>query len=105
MSAFVLAYISCPPSEAESLSQKILESHLAACIHHIPSVMSRYWWDGKLQKEEESLLILKTRSSCIEKLKEKVPQWHSYQNPELIFLSIDEGLPAYLHWLTQETQR
>lgn len=99
--AFVV-YITCPEKDAERLSRHILEARLAACINQVPQVVSRYWWNGKIQSDSESLLILKTTQEAFEVLKKRLSEWHSYEVPELIALSIQDGLPAYLQWLHSE---
>ena len=49
-----------PPDQAESVARALLERHLVACVNIVPGARSLYWWQGKLEDERESLLILKT---------------------------------------------
>ena len=101
----VVAFITCPKSEAKSLCEKILSARLAACINEIPQVISRYHWENKIQEDQESLLMVKTTLKAFESLKEKLPQWHSYEVPELISIPIQDGLPPYLNWLQEEVEK
>ncbi|MEK7486079.1 MAG: divalent-cation tolerance protein CutA [Planctomycetota bacterium] len=98
----IVVYITCPEKDAERLSQQILEARLAACINQVPQVISRYWWDGQIQKDIESLLIVKTTVDALSELKECLKEWHPYDVPEIISLAIQDGSPAYLHWLHSE---
>ena len=52
-----VALCTCPPAEAERLAALVVEGGLAACVNVLPSVRSVYRWEGKLEKEEESLLL------------------------------------------------
>lgn len=95
-----LVITTCPSmAEAETLSEKLLAARLAACINIVPGVHSLYEWQGALQREQEFLLLIKSRSECFAELQALVQANHSYELPELIAVSIEEGLPPYLHWI------
>src|SRR5690606_8951037 len=46
--------------EAESLANGLVESRLAACVQILPQMTSIYSWEGKIEKDEEHLLLIKT---------------------------------------------
>ena len=79
----------------------LLEEHLAACVNIIPQILSRYWWQGKIETAKESLLIVKTKKSVLKQLIKKVRAIHSYTVPEIIALPIEDGNPDYLNWITE----
>lgn len=85
--------------EAEELGRMLVKDKLAACTNIVSGVKSIYRWEGKLEESEESLLIIKTTEENLQELKEKVVDIHSYETPELIAVSIDDGLKDYLDWL------
>ncbi|MBI2118645.1 MAG: divalent-cation tolerance protein CutA [Elusimicrobia bacterium] len=87
--------------QAEQISKMLLEEHLAACVNIIPQILSRYWWQGKIETAKESLLIVKTKKSVLKQLIKKVKSIHSYSVPEIIALPIEEGNPDYLNWITR----
>ncbi|OGR51426.1 MAG: cytochrome C biogenesis protein CcdA [Elusimicrobia bacterium RIFCSPLOWO2_02_FULL_39_32] len=87
--------------QAEQISKMLLEEHLAACVNIIPQILSRYWWQGKIETAKESLLIVKTKKSVLKQLIKKVRAIHSYTVPEIIALPIEEGNPDYLNWITE----
>lgn len=103
MTEVFFCYITCPnPDWAKKLGTEAVESGLAACANILPEIKSIYRWDGKLQNDSESLLILKTSSKAYESLAEYIKAQHPYENPCLIALKTDKGLPDYLQWI--ETQ-
>ena len=89
--------------EAEKIASGIVESGLAACCNIVPHIHSIYTWKGKVEKNAESLIIIKTRKSLRGKLVEKVKSLHSYEVPEVIFIDIENGSPDYLKWIGEST--
>jgi periplasmic divalent cation tolerance protein len=88
--------------QAHKISKGLLEKRLVACVNIIDKVDSIYRWKDKIVSENEVLMIIKTIKSNQEKIKKYISNNHTYENPELIFLSIDNGLKNYLKWLGKE---
>lgn len=80
----------------------ILEKRLAACIQQIKG-NSSYRWEGKVQTEEEYILLIKTTASREDELRAFIESIHSYDVPEIISLPIVAGSEPYLRWLDEET--
>ncbi len=58
---YAIAYCTCPTVEVvEKLSATLLERKLVACISSWP-VTSQFVWQGKVEKESEHLMMIKTR--------------------------------------------
>ena len=89
--------------EAEKIARLLLEKKKAACVNVIPRVNSRFWWQGKLDSAQESLLIIKTRADLMPDLVDMVKKSHSYTIPEIVALPIVAGSEDYLHWIDRET--
>ena len=68
----------------------------------LSNVESIYKWKGKIVSEKEILVVIKTIHSNREKLKKFIRAHHEYENPELIFISIEDGSKEYLKWLEKE---
>jgi periplasmic divalent cation tolerance protein len=104
MSAFRVVFITVPHDKATGLAEEIIENRLGACVNIIDKVHSIYRWKGKITKDEESLLVIKTATKKVENLIKFVKESHSYEVPEVISLNIAEGNPDYLDWLDEETK-
>ena len=98
-----VVFCTTPTEKAEEIADKILESKLVACVNIIDTVKSKYWWEGKIQTDEESLLIIKTKVELIEKLIIKIKEVHPYEVPEIISFEIKEGSTEYLDWIKKVT--
>ena len=90
-------------SEAEQISQTLVEKKLIACCNIVSPVSSIFHWKGEINKETESLMILKSVSSNFEQIVQEVKKLHSYETPEIIALPIMAGSEDYLNWVKAET--
>jgi periplasmic divalent cation tolerance protein len=88
--------------QAEMLSSALLDRHLAACVQ-VLDITSRYVWQGKRQSEPEKLLLIKTRRALYPEVETLLRSIHPYQTPEIIALSVLNGLPAYFSWIDEIT--
>ncbi len=88
--------------EARKIAKVLLEERKAACVGIFPRGESYFWWRGKIEREDEFLLIAKTRAEKFPSLVEAVKKVHSYEVPEIISLPITGGNQAYLDWLGEE---
>jgi len=85
--------------EANKIAIKLVESKLIACANVIKGVHSTFRWQGKVDKADETLLILKSKKSCLLKIVKMVKKYHSYDVPEIIALPITDGSKDYLNWI------
>ena len=101
---YITVFITAPnEEEAARLSHAIVGERLAACVNIIRSVRSIYRWQGRIEDEQEVLMLVKTKKTLFERLQGRVKELHSYAVPEIIGLSVVEGSKQYLDWLGQET--
>jgi len=90
--------------EAEKIASHLVENRLAACVQLVSDIQSIYWWEGKICNDKEVLLSAKTTEKLFPELVAAVKSLHSYQVPELVFVPIQDGLPAYLDWIHEVTK-
>jgi periplasmic divalent cation tolerance protein len=94
MERAVLVYTTWPSIvEAERAGRSIVERRLAACVNILPGMISHYWWEGKIERAEEVVMIIKSRASMAEPLRETVKQLHSYTTPAFMVLPVDMSIP------------
>ena len=99
-SGYVVLFITTATAdEAQQISKVLLERRKAACVNIVPRISSHFWWQGKLDSAQESLLIVKTKSSLHPEIISLVKGMHSYQVPEIIALPIVGGSKDYLRWI------
>ena len=97
---YVIVLVTAPDMKsARRLAREALKARLIACANLIPKLESHYWWQGKLEKGAEVLLVLKTTRARLEKLEKLVLAVHPYDTPEFLALPLDSGSVWYLDWL------
>jgi periplasmic divalent cation tolerance protein len=85
--------------EAAKIGRALVEEHLAACANIVGGVRSLFFWDGRTQDEQETLIICKSRAVLMDRIVGRVKQLHSYTVPEIIALPIVAGSQEYLDWV------
>eukprot|EP00200_Dunaliella_tertiolecta_P003429 CAMPEP_0202339062 /NCGR_PEP_ID=MMETSP1126-20121109/1089_1 /ASSEMBLY_ACC=CAM_ASM_000457 /TAXON_ID=3047 /ORGANISM="Dunaliella tertiolecta, Strain CCMP1320" /LENGTH=124 /DNA_ID=CAMNT_0048929567 /DNA_START=477 /DNA_END=851 /DNA_ORIENTATION=+ len=101
----MIAYVTCGNQEsANKLSDQLIEANLAACVNIVPGLTSVYKWEGKVEHDQELLLIIKTKESLMPELTEFVKKNHPYDEPEVIGLPVQAGSPSYLSWVLSNTK-
>jgi periplasmic divalent cation tolerance protein len=85
--------------EARKIARHLVDHQLAACVNIVPRVESIYRWQGKVESNHEWLLLIKTSVEEFAAVRDAVRELHSYDLPECIAVSIDDGSAEYLEWL------
>lgn len=102
----VVVYVTVPDqATGESIASSLVERHLAACVNIVPGLTSVYWWDGKVNKDPELMLIIKTQARLLDTLTTEVKKLHPYDECEVIALPIVGGSRSYLNWVKESTKQ
>jgi periplasmic divalent cation tolerance protein len=87
--------------DAERIAEALVQRRLAACVNVLPGVRSIYRWKGAVERDEERLLVVKTRGDRFDALRDAILALHPYEVPEVVAVPIEAGSPAYLRWLDE----
>jgi periplasmic divalent cation tolerance protein len=87
--------------EARRIAEALVVEKLAACVNVAGGVESFFWWEDKVNREQETLLIIKSTKELSAKIIERIKQLHSYDVPEVIQLAIEDGSADYLRWISE----
>lgn len=91
-------------ANASRIAEGLVDARLAACVQIAGPVRSIYRWQGEVHNEPEWQLWVKTTTDRRDAISAWIGENHTYDVPELVFLPITAGLPAYLDWITAETR-
>ena len=102
---YIVVFVTVPDNDqAQGLGRALLEQKLIACVNIVPKVDSLFWWEGKIDRAEECLLIMKTLRTAFPALVEAVKARHSYSVPEILALPVIAGQDDYLAWIEETVQ-
>lgn len=104
MSDVLVVLITAPEQEAPVLASALVERRLAACVNIVPAIQSVFHWEGRVDQEQESLLICKTSRDRYPALESGLAELHSYDVPECIALEAQQAIAAYAQWVVDSTQ-
>lgn len=97
--------VTAPDAEVgERLARALVDERLAACVNVVPGIRSFYRWEGRVQSDDEVLLVIKTRADRCEALVDHVRSVHPYDLPEVLALPTAGGSVPYLEWVEQESR-
>lgn len=100
----VLVYATCPSVVvAEAVGTPLVESGIAACLNILPTMTSIYRWQGRLHKDGECVLIIKTRASLAEQVIAEARARHPYDEPAFLVLPVAGGSRGFIDWIRGET--
>nr|AAP58557.1 conserved hypothetical protein [uncultured Acidobacteriota bacterium] len=100
MSDPIVVFITAPNyEEASRLANLLVDERLAACVQILPQMESVYRWQGKIEKQKEFLLIVKSVVEKFDELEKRIREAHSYDTPEIVAFPISLGSQPYLEWL------
>ena len=95
------------PADADGVEfgRSLVDERLAACVNLLPLMDSVYRWEGRVERETERQVLIKTARERVPALWDRVRELHPYEVPEFVVLSIVDGNEAYLRWVGAEPHR
>ena len=104
MSNELIVFVTVPGGEdASRIGEALVSEKLAACVNVVPGIESIYRWEGKVTRDAEWLLIIKTTDERFDEMERRVKALHVYETPEVIAFKISRGSEDYLKWLQEST--
>ena len=89
-------------AQAHLIAEALIEGRLAACVNILSPLYSIYRWQGKVERAEETLLLIKTTSERFPALRDRIADLHTYETPEIIAVPVGDGSEKYLSWLREQ---
>lgn len=101
---YLFVYVTAPGiDEAKTIAKELLKDKLIACANIHP-VSSSYWWKGKIENDDEYVLVAKSKKELFNRIVEKIKEIHPYEVPCVVALPILKGNPDYLNWIEESVE-
>jgi periplasmic divalent cation tolerance protein len=88
---------------AEKAGRALVERRLAACVNILPGMVSIYEWQGALDRDEEVVMITKTRAAIVDEARRALAEIHPYETPAILTLATEHVSAPYAAWLREQT--
>ena len=100
-----VVFCTAPVEAAEHLASTLVEERLAACVNVHSRVTSVYRWQGRVERADESLLVMKTSDATLDLLMARIAAIHPSAVPEIVAFDAARVNRPYLEWVDSETSR
>ena len=95
-------YVTAPNlDEANAIGENLVREGAAACVNIIPGMKSIYWWETRIERADEVVLIVKTTDRSAGKCRDIIARRHSHDVPAIAAIRLDEAQssPDFCAWL------
>ena len=89
---------------ARKIAETLVGEKLAACVNILAPCESVYRWEGKVERETEVPLLVKTTRANMDAAVAAIRAAHPFETPEIVALPVIGGLAEYLEWVRNETK-
>jgi periplasmic divalent cation tolerance protein len=85
--------------QANLIARELVCRRHAACVNVIPGLRSVYRWQGKVCRDSEFMLVIKTQEAEYAAVENAIRELHSYELPEILGFKVSKGESAFLGWI------
>lgn len=94
------AYVTAPESAAAELATTLVDERLAACVNAV-DCQSTYRWDGAVETDTQTILLIKTTDEGYESLVDRIEELHPYEVPCIERFDETELLDRFGGWIEE----
>src|SRR5262245_17925662 len=105
MGAIVVITTVGTEEQANTLAEEIIARRHASCVNVLPGVRSHYRWQGKICRDSEYMLVIKTLEREYDALERSIRELHSYELPEILAFAVKRGEPGFLEWISNSLDK
>ena len=99
MGALVVITTVGTEEQANDIARDLVCRRHAACVNIVPGLRSVYRWQGKVCRDSEFLLMVKTDEEEYAQVEQAIRELHSYELPEILSFKVCKGEKNFLEWI------
>ena len=99
----VLTTMPDDPAKTDEVARSLVDERLAACVNVHGPMTSTYRWKGRIERDAERQLVIKTTRDRVEALRKRLHELHPFELPEFVVIGVEDGSQAYLSWVREQT--
>ncbi len=84
-------------NNACKIANLLLREKLIPCVT-FKNIESYFWWEGEISQSKEVQLMIKCKEGNLNKVCNKITEYHSYKVPEIIYFPVSAS-KDYYHWV------
>ena len=105
MGAIVVVTTVGEEERASLIARELVARRLAACVNVVPGMRSVYRWQGKICRDAEYLLLIKTLAGEYDAVAAALKELHSYELPEILAFDVAHGDARFLAWIADAVDK
>jgi periplasmic divalent cation tolerance protein len=105
MGAIIVVTTVGTEEQAYLIAREIVSRRQAACVNILPGIRSIYRWKGKICKDGELLLLVKTVEGEFEGVAATIRELHNYELPEILSWNVTRGEQRFLDWIVASVDK
>ena len=99
MAAFVVITTVGTEEQANLIASELVARRHASCVNVVQGLRSVYRWQGKICRDTEFMLVVKTLETEYAAVEATIQELHSYELPEILAFKVCKGEPNFLAWI------
>ncbi|MCB9743203.1 MAG: divalent-cation tolerance protein CutA [Alphaproteobacteria bacterium] len=98
-------FVTLPAQDAEAMLLLLLRERLVAGGSILPTVHSRYWWNGEIVAQQEAAILMETADDRLDEAVARIRELHPFDSPRILVLNPStRGVQDYYRWVFMETR-
>ena len=87
-------------AQANLVASELVSRRHAACVNIVPGLRSIYRWKGKICRDTEFMLVVKTTEGEYPAVEAAILELHGYELPEILAFKVCKGEQRFLEWIS-----